>query len=247
MKNYKLIAGVLFLLLVAVAGFSFWKYTRAAGETITVCVKKGGAMYMIGEGFRRADCKKNELLVSWNMEGPQGPKGDKGDEGQQGEKGEKGDQGDKGGPGMPGKAGLALHLFDGNGQDLGILTYSGVSSFTTYFPEIKALGEFSQGVSTAKWKYSETSAQQIYYSEPFCSGIAYVGNFQPMEIRRAVPSGYVTSIASTTGTHFIQSLSILTGNRCSNNAFLLENSAEAKFVTLPFGEPLAFPLEIREQ
>ncbi len=39
---------------------------------------------MIGEGFKRTDCGKEEKLVSWNIVGPQGLKGDKGDNGEQG-------------------------------------------------------------------------------------------------------------------------------------------------------------------
>jgi len=32
-------------------------------------------MYMVGEGFKSADCKDNDQLISWNVTGPQGPQG----------------------------------------------------------------------------------------------------------------------------------------------------------------------------
>jgi len=59
-----------------------WSYTRANdGATISICVKKSGLVYIIGGSFRREDCKKNESLLTWNIQGIQGPKGDKGDKG----------------------------------------------------------------------------------------------------------------------------------------------------------------------
>lgn len=114
MKNYKIIAGVLFLLLIASTGFSVWRYTQAAGDEITVCVKKDGLVHVIGEGFKRVDCKKNESLLSWNVEGPQGLKGDKGDQGEQGEQGLKGDKGDAGSMGPQGEPGLSAQHGAGN-------------------------------------------------------------------------------------------------------------------------------------
>lgn len=108
MKNYKIIAGVLFLLLVVGTGFSAWRYTQAAGDVITVCVKKDGLVHVIGEGFKRADCKNNESLLSWNVEGPQGPKGDKGD---QGDVGPWGPQGSQGEPGLPAQHGAGNIAF----------------------------------------------------------------------------------------------------------------------------------------
>ena len=72
--NYKWISAVL-VLGVAVFSLISWTLAQAAGETITVCVKKGGAMYMVGEGLKRADCKDNDQLLSWNVTGPQGPQG----------------------------------------------------------------------------------------------------------------------------------------------------------------------------
>src|SRR3989344_4512667 len=129
-----------------------WSYSQASeGGTISICVKKSGLVYVIGAGFRREDCKKNESLLTWNTQGIQGPKGDTGIAGPQGPQGEKGDKGDpgeqgsKGNQGIPGQqgdkgdtgvqgpagpqgemglqgaSGMSFHVYDGNNQDLGVL------------------------------------------------------------------------------------------------------------------------------
>jgi len=71
-----------------------WSYGQAAGNEIEVCVKKNGAVFMIGDGFKLTDCLKNEKLISWNIIGPQGPKGDKGDQGLIGLTGPQGESND---------------------------------------------------------------------------------------------------------------------------------------------------------
>lgn len=111
MKTQKMLYVLAGAVISAAGLFAYRAYSQVGGD-ITVCVKKSGAMFMIGEGFKRADCKDNEQLVSWNMQGPTGPKGDKGEPGPQGEKGDIGPRG---------PAGQTLHLFDGSNQDLGIL------------------------------------------------------------------------------------------------------------------------------
>lgn len=82
-----------------------WTYTQATGDEITVCVNKSGVVHMVGEGFRRADCKNNETLVTWNV---QGPKGDKGDQGEQGPVGPQGPQGEPGEPAQHGAGNIAF-------------------------------------------------------------------------------------------------------------------------------------------
>lgn len=87
---YKVSAFVLFGIIVSGGTFA---YTKAEGNQITVCVKKSGLVYVIGEEFKRSECKKNDSLLSWNMTGIQGPKGDKGDMGPEGPQGIKGEAG----------------------------------------------------------------------------------------------------------------------------------------------------------
>jgi len=87
----KHIFGLILALAVVFAGA--WAYTKAAGEQISVCVKKSGLVYVIGSDFRRQDCRKNDSLLTWNITGPQGPKGDKGDRGEPGPVGPQGEAG----------------------------------------------------------------------------------------------------------------------------------------------------------
>ncbi len=116
--NYKWISAVL-VLGVAVFSLISWTLAQAAGETITVCVKKGGTMYMVGEGFKRADCKDNDQLLSWNVTGPQGiqglqgvpgaigPAGPQGPTGITGASGAQGPTGPQGPQGLQGPAGTS--------------------------------------------------------------------------------------------------------------------------------------------
>ena len=83
-----------------------WAYMKAEGGQISVCVKKGGLVYVIGSDFRRQYCKKNDSLLTWNITGPQGPKGDQGAVGLVGPKGDKGDAGEQGSIGLTGPQGI---------------------------------------------------------------------------------------------------------------------------------------------
>jgi hypothetical protein len=64
-----------------------WAYTHAEGSVVTICIKQTGLVHVIGEGFKRADCKNNEQLITFNTQGVQGIKGDKGDKGDRGDPG----------------------------------------------------------------------------------------------------------------------------------------------------------------
>ena len=97
-----------------------------------------------------------EIELTPGPEGPQGPQGEQGPEGLQGEQGEigpmglqgeqgiqgevgaKGDQGDIGERGPAGSNGTGLHLYDGNGLDLGVLVSIGdvanLRRLVSYFP-----------------------------------------------------------------------------------------------------------------
>lgn len=84
-----------FLIFVTVLSVSAFTYTKAEGVLLEVCVKKSGLIYVIGEDFRRSECKKNDALLSWNTSGIQGSKGDTGPQGIKGDKGDVGPQGEK--------------------------------------------------------------------------------------------------------------------------------------------------------
>lgn len=103
MNNKKFHAS--FLVIVALF-LGIWTYTRAVGSQITVCVKKSGLVYVIGQDFKRYDCKKNDSLLSWNSEGIQGPRGDTGEQGPIGLTGPRGESGPKGDVGPTGPQGV---------------------------------------------------------------------------------------------------------------------------------------------
>ncbi len=88
-----------------IVSLSAWSYTKAEGVTLEVCVKKSGLIYVIGEDFRRSECKKNDSLLSWNTAGIQGPRGETGLQGPKGDTGPQGEVGDNGPMGQQGPKG----------------------------------------------------------------------------------------------------------------------------------------------
>lgn len=108
---YKVSSLVLFGLVISAGTLA---YTKAEGNQITVCVKKSGFVYVIGEEFKRDECKKNDSLLSWNTTGIQGQKGDKGDIGATGPQGLQGIQGDVGPVGPKGIKGDSAIQGGGN-------------------------------------------------------------------------------------------------------------------------------------
>src|SRR6266852_5735427 len=79
--NKALSAGLVGFIGIALLVLGLWTYTRAAGAEITACVNKSGEVYVIGTGFEKANCSKNETLLSWGIQGPKGDKGDPGSTG----------------------------------------------------------------------------------------------------------------------------------------------------------------------
>lgn len=110
MKNVLTARPSMFAALVSMAAvlvtiLGSWTLARAEGTMITVCVKNNGKVYVIGEGFRRADCRGSDQLLSWNIEGPAGPMGPQGPQGELGPQGIPGPQGPAGPQGETGPQG----------------------------------------------------------------------------------------------------------------------------------------------
>jgi len=218
---------VLFIGLSLVLGL--WAYTKANGEEITVCVRRNGLMHVIGEGFRRTECRRNETLLSWNIGG---------------EKGEKGDTGEKG---EDGEDGTDLHLFDADGQDLGVLLDVDTSDndthvYTAFLPSI--------GLIEVKTKNNESilslqSKFGVFFTDVDCSGNAFTILSYSGHLMNKISDGrYFTASSSTS--EILTGVSLDDTNKCvainsgtSTIGFLL------KEVVLPFTEPLAWPLEIK--
>jgi len=141
-----------------------WAYTKANGEEITACIGKNGLMHIIGEGFRRTECKDNETLLSWNTQG------EKGDTGEQGEQGEKGDDG------QDGSDAEVFHLFDGDDQDLGVLVRRepGDGRYTTHIADISVSINFHQdGHGRAAL---DVGTRDAFYPDLNCSGTPFINN-----------------------------------------------------------------------
>src|SRR4051812_42653929 len=105
----KSIAAVLSIAVVflGVLGMAASQANAATPQSLTLCVKTGGVVFVVGEGFKKTDCKKNDQLISFSLSetGDKGPTGDQGAVGPTGAAGavgsigpigDKGPTGDKG-------------------------------------------------------------------------------------------------------------------------------------------------------
>jgi len=148
---------VILIITIVILAFGFWSYSQAVGNEIEVCVKKGGAVFMIGEGFKRADCLKNEKLVTWNIVGPQGPQGPIG---LTGPKGDKGDVGSQGPIGLTGQQGVQGEVGPkGDKGDVGLSVPRGAGNIATcsedgcYSVLLKDGTMWFKGSYDSAWKY----------------------------------------------------------------------------------------------
>jgi hypothetical protein len=221
-----------------------WSYTRAEGEQISVCVKKSGLVYVIGDEFRRQDCKKNDSLLSWNITGTQGPKGDKGDKGDQGDVGPMGPQGERGEKGDSGQGEASLHLYDANGQDLGKLVYAetGIGRSSTYRTYIESLGALVGIKDYDQSVFIDTGG--FRYDGPNCTGNVYRErrDTSNLAVVRAFNGKFYKATLNAINEYTFMSTS--DSSSCSNSSGT-EIGTLFEEVQLPFIEPIAWPLEIR--
>lgn len=214
--------------IISLAVLGFGAFVWAEGGVITVCVTDTGLLRLIDSepGIQAANCKKT---LSWNIQG------------------EKGDKGDKGDTGLQGPAGQQLHLFDGNGQDLGISR----GDTKTYLPTLGVLAEFyisGQQVVTMLTR----GGGDLFFDQPDCAGAVYVRmgqNGTPEQIQAVFamnpdfPGRFRIVPGSQFGSFVSRSYPSGDARRCINSTatqmgWLLEP------VTFPFVEPLAYPLRI---
>jgi len=230
---------------------SFWAFTQADGEVIQACASKNGLLHLIGAGFNADACKSNETPVSWSEQGIQGEKGDTGEQGEQGENGEAGENGADGTDGNDGEDGTTLHLFDDDGQDLGILLDAHGSSdvsFRTYLEPISALMNSAQRIDSMTAVINSVT-KSIQYTNSDCTGDAVTtGKVAPQVLyfddADDFGLGHIMATGEPPALRTIKSRREASGN-CKDlgSQTLLTNTLEQ--VTLPFTEPLAYPLEIR--
>ena len=179
-QKYKL-ASVVFV--AGVVAFSLVSLTlaQAASSTITVCVKKEGTMYMVGDGFKRTECKDNDQLFGWNVTGPQGPQGLPGVPGAIGPVGPQGPMGLTGADGAPGPVGA--QGVQGIEGPAGISTGSGINKSRVYQKSVS--GDFNAGGFRVLETFCDAANDILLtsYYETGGSGFPYMfrlGSFKPV-------------------------------------------------------------------
>jgi len=170
MKRTHLLGAAVLALVLGLAGYSS---LRAAGDTITVCVKRSGLVYVIGDGFRRSDCRPNDSLLSWGSEGTPGPQGEQGPQGEpgpQGPAGADGAQGPQGEQGPQGPQGPA-----GTGGDASAL-YTVELPVVVYYSANQQLGVFCEaGDEVVSGGYLLlNSSLQVFQSSPNSDGDGWI-------------------------------------------------------------------------
>lgn len=217
--NKKFFAVVIFVVAIFIAA-GFFTYSRANSGMITVCVKKNGVMHMIGQDFQRTDCKDNESLLSWNI---------------QGEKGEQGESGDR------------LHFFDGNNQDLGIVLEASSGGVKTYVPALNRVVTFL--IEAGRHPPFTPEIRRfgtLYYESNNCFGDGLIEESLADPIGLLQFDNIFFKIQVNTGaTRTIRSVNE-SGAGCRSIGTQDRVTFILKEVVLPFSLPLAWPPEIRD-
>lgn len=170
--------------------------------------------------------------------GPQGPVGLTGPQGIQGEVGPQGPQGEHG------PAGAQLHLYDANGQDLGILITVDRNSFG-----LNSLTFFSNEKVTLTFEETPTavtigpSTSPIFYLENDCSGTPYTNVYgnrssvivSSQRLFKRTDRSPVTQ----------QNTSLLELGACNNQSWGATTLYPLEEIDFPFTMPISGPLEIR--
>ena len=207
-------------------------------------------------------CREGSTLVQWNQVGPQGVQGEKGNTG------DIGPQGIQGPTGPQGPSGNTLHLYDANGQDLGILLMSkfcngsnDIQMHNVFLPALGLIfyvfetGEYSAiGVPpphTAFISGRECSSgvdirngnETTWFSGQDCIGTASAGVPNRYSL---IKNNFVNYYRFNSGIFDTMASSVRNSDGvCSNYETPFSRYAlPLEEVTLPFTEPLAWPLRI---
>jgi hypothetical protein len=209
-----------------------WGWLYAEGAEIKACANDRGVIYMVGDGFAKTQCAKNEKLISWNVSGAQGPQGEKGDKGDKGE---------------PGEEGRVLHLFDRNDNDLGIYVgfKESINGRTAFVPSLGGIVEYEVNNSPSGQSIALKPAAVLYYLEPDCQGQSYVGDpYSPQIIIKAQGHTRFFKVSADLPQGNVTAKSRLESTGCSNGD-AVAHITRVEEVSLPFPYPPAWPLEVR--
>ncbi|MBP9759781.1 MAG: collagen-like protein [Candidatus Pacebacteria bacterium] len=221
-----------------------WNTSGPQGETgLTGAQGEAGPMGPQGDPGTKGD--KGDTGDA----GPQGEKGAQGPAGPQGEPGPVGERGETGPQGPAGTGGTALRLKDGRGQDLG--NYMGkedVRYYSSVIPETGLSLTFNQNTDQATVDMQTDEGPQVFFSQSGCTGDAYsLMRLAPTDITRTAITGMSKRYFTGTqrdATLTDVALSYVQASRC------LDASHENRWlwplteVSLPFTEPLTWPLRV---
>ena len=221
----RLVFGIAVLLpaILLVSGMSLWALAVGSGGEITVCVGDGGSLRLIEGRVKPVGCTKT---LTWNVAGPQGPQGERG------------------------PAGPGLHVQDANGQDLGLMV-SGLAA--TYLPQLDLFADFNDGHPP---QFQPWMGTEIYFAQPDCGGPAYLdaGRIYSSRSTRSIWAGNPDVFGRFQVPHDAQKLTITARSQPSGDGgFSCRNISRDYLVyplepvTLPFTEPLGWPIRIVEQ
>ena len=228
----------LFAILVPILMLGLWSYIRANNGEITACVKKNGEIYLIGDGFKKKECKDKETKITWSKVISQDPISNE------------------------------LHLFDANNQDLGTLLdvtlyptgLSDLKIYHTFHSSIGAVLQFEADPATQIVRFTPTPHRVVFGNEN-CTGLAFIPHIPDKQlspgpqslIKTTGPRYFVVSttspsiVVSTTTPPTLNSGSsffLTPGSPCTNQATSSLFTYPIQEVNLPFIDPPAWPLRI---
>jgi len=251
MNMKKVILTLAITLAVVILSIGLWSYSRAIGDTISVCVRKSGLVYVIGEGFRRDDCKKNDKLLTWGIQGPKGDKGDKGEKGDPGEQGIQGEQGVQGPQGEQGLPGTSLKLYDAGGQYLGELASVDMAIFGNSIKYITYMKLTSGHEILLNFLNDslQIDTRMILFTQKDCGGNPFISNAALSKNQVMIGTnnsyGYFVARPDTKMPRWSYSY-LLNSSSCVNATWEYNNTWLISNISLPFSG-FSGPLEVRNQ
>ena len=160
--------------------------------------------------------------------------------------GPQGEQGPQGEPGPAGSNAEVLHLVDGNGQDLGIV----IENLKTFLPQENATVQFQVDHNNLGDVTNIVPSGTIKFSVANCTGVAYTESLStlPGTVLNA-GAGFQPGIfyrVTEDSTVNVSFNSLLSGANCQ--PFIgSSNARRVEQITLPFTDPVAWPLGIVNQ